>query len=76
MDIEESIKSRDKILQYLLVKGSNAEAACTVKEIADHLGISINANKQYLIVLEKEGHVERRQQKSTTGRPAILYLYY
>ncbi len=70
---EVATSSKDKILQYLLLSGSTAEDSCTVKEIADHLKISINATRQYLIVLEKEGLVIRTTQKSTTGRPAILY---
>jgi len=70
---EVTASSKDRILQYLLLSGSTADESCTVKEIADHLGISINATRQYLIVLEKEGLVLRTTQKSTTGRPAILY---
>ena len=73
MELEATTSSKDKILQYLLLSGSTAESSCTVKEIADHLNISINATRQYLIVLEKEGLVERTTQKSSTGRPAILY---
>ncbi len=73
MELEATASSKDKILQYLLLSGSTAEESCTVKEIANHLNISINATRQYLIVLEKEGLVVRTTQKSTTGRPAILY---
>lgn len=73
MEIEAPTSSKDKILQYLLLSGSTAEESCTVKEIAGHLNISINATRQYLIVLEKEGFVIRTTQKSSTGRPAILY---
>jgi len=65
--------SRDKILQFLLVRGSDDGGARTVKDISDYLEISINATRQYLIILEKEGLVVRTQKKSTTGRPAILY---
>ena len=73
MELEGSLSSKDKILQFLLRSGSTGETASTVKEIADQLGISINATRQYLIILEKEGLIIRTQQKSTTGRPAILY---
>ena len=68
------IKStRDKILQFLLVSSSSDGGTRTVKDISDFLEISINATRQYLIILEKEGLVVRTQKKSTTGRPAILY---
>ncbi|MHA1994122.1 MAG: helix-turn-helix transcriptional regulator [Candidatus Hodarchaeales archaeon] len=73
METDATASSKDKILQYLLLSGSTTDESCTVKEIADHLSISINATRQYLIVLEKEGLVVRTTQKSTTGRPAILY---
>ncbi len=73
METESTVSSKDKILQYLLLSGSTSDESCTVKEIADHLDISINATRQYLIVMEKEGLVIRTTQKSTTGRPAILY---
>jgi predicted ArsR family transcriptional regulator len=73
LETDATASSKDKILQYLLLSGSTTDESCTVKEIADHLSISINATRQYLIVLEKEGLVVRTTQKSTTGRPAILY---
>jgi predicted ArsR family transcriptional regulator len=73
LEIGQILTSKDKILQYLLLSGSTTGGFRTVKEIADILGISINATRQYLIVLEKEQLVVRKQQKSTTGRPAILY---
>jgi predicted ArsR family transcriptional regulator len=73
LETDATASSKDKILQYLLLSGSTTDESCTVKEIAAHLSISINATRQYLIVLEKEGLVVRTTQKSTTGRPAILY---
>ncbi|NHK32425.1 MAG: hypothetical protein FK730_13810 [Asgard group archaeon] len=73
LELESAVSSKDKILQFLLRSGSTAEASSTVKEIADHLEISINATRQYLIILEKEGFILRTQKKSKTGRPAILY---
>ncbi|MHA1941522.1 MAG: helix-turn-helix transcriptional regulator [Candidatus Hodarchaeales archaeon] len=73
LEIDKILSSKDKILQYLLLSGSTVEGARTVKEIAEVLEISINATRQYLIVLEKEGLVTRTQKKSITGRPAILY---
>lgn len=73
LEMVEISTTRDKILQFLLVSGSSDGGVRTVKDISDFLEISINATRQYLIILEKEGLVIRTQKKSTTGRPAILY---
>jgi DeoR family suf operon transcriptional repressor len=73
LGIDKHPSTRDKILQYMLIQSSSSDGGTTVKEIADVLEISINATRQYLIVLEKEGLVIRRSKKSSTGRPAILY---
>ena len=66
------VSTRDKILQFLLVNRSSGEAS-TIKEIADELDISINATRQYLIILEKEGFVAKSQKKGVSGRPAMEY---
>ncbi|MFX1516810.1 MAG: helix-turn-helix transcriptional regulator [Promethearchaeota archaeon] len=66
------LSTRDKILQYLL-QHRPSEDASTIKEIADELDISINATRQYLIVLEKEGFVAKSQRKGSSGRPAMGY---
>ncbi|MFW9903528.1 MAG: helix-turn-helix transcriptional regulator [Candidatus Thorarchaeota archaeon] len=66
------LSTRDKILQYLL-QHRPSEDASTIKEIADELDISVNATRQYLIVLEKEGFVAKSQKKGSSGRPAMGY---
>ncbi len=66
------ISTRDKVLQFLLLHRSSGESS-TIKEIADELDISINATRQYLIVLEKEGLVIKSQKKGVSGRPAMEY---
>lgn len=66
------VSTRDKILQFLLTNRSSGEAS-TIKEIADELDISINATRQYLIILEKEGFVAKSQKKGVSGRPAMEY---
>ena len=76
MGMEKHPSTRDKIMQFLLVHSSSSNGGSTVKEIADVLEISINATRQYLIVLEKEGYVIRKPKKSSTGRPAILYFLH
>jgi len=63
-------------MQFLLIHSTSSSGGSTVKEIADVLEISINATRQYLIVLEKEGFVIRKSKKSSTGRPAILYFLH
>ncbi len=66
------VTTREKILQYLL-QNRPSEDASTIKEIADEIDISINATRQYLIVLEKEGFVAKSQKKGVSGRPAMGY---
>ena len=55
---------------------TDKERATTVKEIAAELDISVNAARQYLVNLEKEGLVVRYQKKSKTGRPAMAYALH
>lgn len=66
------VSTRDKILQYLLLNRTSEETS-SIKEIADELNISINATRQYLIILEKEGLVAKSQKKGVSGRPAMGY---
>ena len=73
MGLEKNPSTRQKILQYMLLHSTPSSGGLTVKEIADELKISINATRQYLIILEKEGYVIRKTQTGSTGRPAILY---
>ena len=73
MEIDGVLTTREKILQYLLVNSAYPEKTNSVKDIASALEISINAARQYLIVLEKEGLVVRSQLKHETGRPAMIY---
>lgn len=73
MGIEKHPSTRDEILRFLLIHSSSSSGGSTVKEIADVLNISINATRQYLIILEKEGYLISKSKKSSTGRPAILY---
>ncbi len=73
MELNSNLSTRDKILQFLLFHSSSSSTGSTAKEISDVLGISVNATRQYLIILEKEGLIVRSHEKGTTGRPAILY---
>ena len=73
LDTDHFLTSREKILQFLLINCSADDSQCTVKDIANELDISVNATRQYLVVLEKEGYVVRSQKKSKAGRPAITY---
>lgn len=66
------VTTREKILQFLL-QNRPSEEASSIKDIADELDISINATRQYLIVLEKEGFVVKSQKKGVSGRPAMGY---
>ncbi|MFX1286315.1 MAG: helix-turn-helix transcriptional regulator [Promethearchaeota archaeon] len=71
-DSGQYLSTRDKILQYLLLNRS-LEKTSSIKQIASELDISINATRQYLIVLEKEGFVTKSQKKGSSGRPAMGY---
>ena len=73
MEIDSVISTRERILQFLLLNSPLTGKTNTVKDIASSLDISVNAARQYLIVLEKEGFVVKSQQKSETGRPAMVY---
>jgi len=68
--------TRDKIMQFLLLNRSKSDESlnyCTIKDIADDLGLSTNAARQYMLVLEKDGFVTRMEKKGITGRPAMTY---
>ncbi|MFX0171444.1 MAG: helix-turn-helix transcriptional regulator [Candidatus Hodarchaeota archaeon] len=70
---EPFISTREKILRYLLLNRSPGGDCCTIKQIAAELGLSTNAARQYMIVLEKDGLVVRTERKGSTGRPAMTY---
>ncbi|MFW9855706.1 MAG: helix-turn-helix transcriptional regulator [Candidatus Thorarchaeota archaeon] len=72
---KENLSSREKILEFLLVNrvGPDDSHQTSVKDIAEAAGISVNAARQYLLMLEKEELVTRTQRKGTTGRPAMVY---
>jgi predicted ArsR family transcriptional regulator len=71
----ESLTSREKILEFLLINrvGPEESDQTSVKDIAEAAGISVNAARQYLLMLEKEELVTRTQRKGLTGRPAMVY---
>ncbi len=61
-------------MQYLLTQSHSNEAVGTsLKKITGELGLSLNAVRQHLTILEKEGLVFRREKRGRTGRPAIVY---
>lgn len=70
------VTTRDKILRYLLVNRTRSGECCTIKEIASELGLSTNATRQYMVVLEKDGLVTRMERKGSTGRPAMTYTLH
>ncbi|MFX0182489.1 MAG: helix-turn-helix transcriptional regulator [Candidatus Hodarchaeota archaeon] len=70
---EPYISTREKILRYLLLHRSSSEECCSIKQIAAELGLSTNAARQYMVVLEKDGLVVRTERKGATGRPAMTY---
>ena len=61
---------QDQILQLLL----DTRSGMGIDEIARHLGISRNAVKQHLIVLENEQLIKKDALKSTRGRPSQNYV--
>jgi predicted ArsR family transcriptional regulator len=70
---EPFISTREKILRYLLLNRSSSGECCSIKQIATELGLSTNAARQYMVVLEKDGLVVRTERKGATGRPAMTY---
>ncbi|MFX0090228.1 MAG: helix-turn-helix transcriptional regulator [Candidatus Hodarchaeota archaeon] len=68
------ISTRDKILQYLLLRSSpNDLSSCTVKMIALELDLSPNAVRQHLNILEQKDLVVHLWHKESIGRPALVY---
>ena len=61
---------QDQILQLLLATRSGMG----IDEIARQLGISRNAVKQHLVVLENEQLIKKDALKSTRGRPSQSYV--
>jgi predicted ArsR family transcriptional regulator len=52
---------------------SDENADFTVKAIASSLDLSTNVVWNYLVTLEKEGFVYKKEKKGKTGRPAMVY---
>lgn len=73
LENDASLSTRDKILQYLLLSRSDSSGGRTIKEIALAHELSVNAARQYLVILEKEGFVSQKERKGETGRPARVY---
>ncbi len=48
----------------------------SIREIANTLGLSLNAVRQHLTILEKEDLVFHQERQGTTGRPAIVYYLH
>jgi predicted ArsR family transcriptional regulator len=60
--------TRQAILDYL-----RRHAECTVRDLAEHLGLTSTGIRQQLTVLEREGLVEAREERAHIGRPALVY---
>ena len=73
MDKESYVSKREKILGHLLLNRSNSGECCSLKDIASALGLSINAVRHYLVMLENEGLIFRTEKHGKIGRPAMLY---
>ncbi|MHA1941523.1 MAG: helix-turn-helix transcriptional regulator, partial [Candidatus Hodarchaeales archaeon] len=65
--------TRNKILKYLLLNRTSSSTCCTVERIAEALGLSQNAIRQHLTILQKEELVFQSTRKSKSGRPAKLF---
>ncbi len=77
MTVVEPSPTRRKILQHLLVEANFKESeGSSIKDIADTLGLSLNAIRQHLTILETEELVLRRERRGITGRPAIVYYLH
>lgn len=60
--------TRQKILDYLRRRGR-----ATVKELGEHLALTATGIRQHLMVLERDGLVEAREERGRVGRPALVY---
>ncbi|MFX0050346.1 MAG: helix-turn-helix transcriptional regulator [Candidatus Hodarchaeota archaeon] len=70
-----SFPARERILRFLMHQGSTSDENTyfTVKAIASSLDLSTNVVWNYLVTLEKEGFVFKKEKKGKTGRPAMVY---
>lgn len=60
--------SRDRIVTYL-----HQHAQATVRDLAQHLGVTATCVRQHLAVLEREGMLDAREARGRVGRPAHVY---
>jgi predicted ArsR family transcriptional regulator len=60
--------TRMEVLELLRLKGD-----CSAETIATDLGITPNAVRQHLTNLERDGLVVSHPEKSSRGRPALLF---
>jgi predicted ArsR family transcriptional regulator len=67
--------TRLKILQYLLVNCpiQDSKIGCSVKKMAEELNLSITAVRSYLMDLEKNNLIIKKEQKKGSGRPTRFY---
>ncbi len=60
--------TRQQILDFLRAEGEGS-----VRDLADHLGLTSTGVRQHLTVLEREGFVVSRELRGKVGRPALSY---
>jgi predicted ArsR family transcriptional regulator len=60
--------TRQQILDFLRSEGEGS-----VRDLADHLGLTSTGVRQHLTVLEREGFVVSRELRGKVGRPALSY---
>ena len=69
MPINETARSRDRILELLL----KSEEPLSVQALSAALSISRNAAHQHVMAMEREGLIERASAIQTKGRPSQGY---
>ncbi len=61
----------------MLVEANFKESeGSSIKKIAETVGLSLNAVRQHLTLLEKEELVFHREKQGSTGRPALVYYLH
>ena len=60
--------TRQQILDFLRRHGQ-----ATVKEIAEHLGLTATGIRQHLTLLERDDLVSTHEERGHVGRPALVY---
>ncbi|MDP9236144.1 MAG: winged helix-turn-helix transcriptional regulator [Chloroflexota bacterium] len=60
--------TRQDILEYLRWHNQ-----ASVKQLGEHLGLTATGIRQHLTILERDGHVEAREERGHVGRPALVY---